>query len=141
MKIVELARERCVVCLSSEHRLAAQDTAKVEQILDEPFIAAPSNGKWRDYRTANDYRLGRPAHIVHEAATVDVELQAVATRKGISITAESTAKYYSRPSVIFRPIEDMADCAFAIGFRDGSNALVRDMVLVAKEVANRHFSV
>ena len=139
VQIVELAKERCVVCLPAGHRLARQTSVQIEQILDEPFVAAPGLGTWRSYWLGNDYRNGQPPHVVHEAATVDAELQAVATRKGISITAESTAKYYSRPGIVFLPIEDMAECAIAIGFRDTSNPLVRDMVSIAKDVADRHF--
>ncbi len=138
VEIIELARERCVVCLPIGHRLATQDTVRVEQILDEPFIAAPGAGVWRDYWLAGDYRNGNPPNVVYEAATVDGELQAVANRRGISITAESTAKYYARPGVIFRPIENMADCVIAIGFRDSKNPLVKEMVSIAKEVAERH---
>ena len=138
LEIIELARERCVVCLPAGHRLATQDTVRVEQILDEPFIAAPGTGVWRDYWLAGEHRNDNPPNIAYEAATVDAELHAVANRRGISITAESTAKYYARPGVVFRPIENMADCIIAIGYRDGTNPLVKEMVSIAKEVAERH---
>ena len=135
IQIVEIARERCVVCLPSDHPLAAQDRVRIAEILDLPIVAAPGQGVWRDFWLANSFRNGMPPAVVVEAATVDAELQAVATRKGISITAESTAKYYSRPGVVFRPVEDMADCVIGIGFRDTSNPLVRELVAVAKETA------
>lgn len=138
VQLVELAREQCVVCLPVGHMLAGQETVRVAQILDEPFIAAPGEGVWRDYWLAEQYRTAGPAKVVFEAATVDSELQAVATRKGISITAESTAKFYSRPGVIFRPIEDMEQCVIAIGFRQSSNPLVADFIAIAREVARQH---
>jgi DNA-binding transcriptional LysR family regulator len=138
IKTVELMREKCVVCLSPEHPLASQKTVKVAQILDEPFIAAPGNGIWRDYWLAADYRHGAPPKVAFEAATVDAELRAVATRKGISITAESTAKYYARPGVVFRTLEDMAECVIAIGYRESSNPLVADLIAIAKEIANSY---
>jgi DNA-binding transcriptional LysR family regulator len=137
IQIVEIAREPCVVCLPSDHTLAAQDRVRIAEILNLPIIAAPRQGVWRDYWLANDYRKGTPPQVVLEAATVDAELQAVATRKGISITAESTAKYYSRPGVVFRPLVDMAECTIAIGYRDASNLLVQEFVSVAKHVAER----
>lgn len=137
--IVELFREKCVACLPAGHRLAAQDSVQVHQILDEPFVAAPGSGIWRDYWLATGYRDGNPPKISFEAPTVDSELQAVATRKGISITAESTARYYARPGVVFRTIDDMADCMIAIGYRPSSNPLVADLVAIAKEVARAYW--
>jgi DNA-binding transcriptional LysR family regulator len=138
VKVVELMREKCVACLAPGHPLAAQASVKVAEILDEPFIAAPGNGIWRDYWLGGDYRHGMPPKVTFEAATVDAELRAVATRKGISITAESTAKYYARPGVVFRTIEDMAECVVAIGYRESSNPLVAELIAIAKDVASRH---
>lgn len=135
--ITTLATERCVVCLPEGHALARFDSLKVDQILDEPFIAAPKPGVWRDYWLAGDHRAANPARVVFEAATVDSELQAVATRKGISITAESTAKYYARPGIEFRPLLDMPHCSIAIASRTETNPLVRDLILTAKEVTAR----
>lgn len=138
IKIVELAREQCVACLPTGHRLSGQDTVVLDDILDEPFVAAPTHGTWRDYWLANDYRVGRPANVVFEAATVESELQAVATEKGISITADSTAKFYARPGVIFKPITDMAPCVIAIGYRDSANRLVRDFISVVRDISDIH---
>lgn len=138
VQIVELARERCIVCLPVGHQLALQETVKVGQILDEPFIAAPKPGVWRDYWLAGDHRHENPANVALEVATVDSELRAVTTGKGISIMAESTAKYYARPGVVFRPIDDMAECVIAIGFRSTSSPRVRDLIAIAKKVADSH---
>ena len=135
IKLVELLREKCVVCLAPQHRLTTIQSVKVADILDEPIIGAPGHGIWRDYWLATQYRDGRPPNVVFETSTVDAELRAVATRKGISITAESTAKYYARPGVVFRPIEDMEKCVVAIGYRDSANPLVADLIAIAKEVA------
>lgn len=138
LTIVELAKERCVVCLPTGHRLGAQTSVTLDDILDEPFVAAPTPGLWRDYWLANDHRVNRPANVVFEAATVESELQAVATDKGISITAESTAKFYARPGVIFRPITDMPHCVIAIGHYDITNRLTQQFVSVVKNVAAAH---
>ena len=138
IEIVELAREKCFVCLPTGHRLAKQETVAVGQIIDETFIAAPGTGAWRDYWLANQHRNGLPPKVSFEAATYDFELQAVATRKGISITAESTAKYYARPGVVFRQLHDMDECVIAIGFRDFANPLVPALIDIVKHVASRH---
>jgi hypothetical protein len=60
----------------------------------------------------------------------------VAAGKGISITAESTAKYYSRPGVVFKTIVDMRECVMAVGYRDTQNRLVDDFISVVKRVAS-----
>lgn len=132
--LVELAREPCVACLPAGHRLSQRDSVELEDILDEPFVAAPGQGIWRDYWTGAEHRTNRPARVVFEAATVDSELQAVATDRGISITAESTARFYARPGVVFKPITDMPQCTIAIGYREGSSRLTRDFVAVARKV-------
>lgn len=135
INIVEIAREKCVACMHDGHPLSLQATVRVEQLLDEPFIAAPGSGVWRDYWLASKYRQGREARVAFEAATVDSELQAVALRKGISITAESTARFYARPGVTFRTITDMEDCIIAIGYRRVASPLIRDFIDVAKTIA------
>jgi DNA-binding transcriptional LysR family regulator len=133
--VVEIAREKCVVCLPSGHRLGDRKTVTLDDILDEPIIAATSRGVWRDYWLATEYRRNRPAKVSFEASTVESELQAVASGKGISITAESTAKYYSRPGVSFKTIVDMRDCVMAVGYRHAQNRLVDDFISVVKRVS------
>jgi DNA-binding transcriptional LysR family regulator len=135
IEIVAIAREKCVVCLPTGHRLAQQETVELDDILDEPIVAAPVPGVWRDYWLANDYRVDRPAKVVFEAATVESELQAVASGRGISITADSTAQYYARPGVVFRPIVDMRECVIAIGYRGQPNRLVADFISVVNRVS------
>ncbi len=137
IEIVEFAREKCVVCLPSEHRLNSATSVSLADILDEPIIAAPSHGTWRDYWLATEHRHGRPAKVSFEVATVESELQAVASGKGISITSESTGHYYARPGVVFRPIDDMPECVMAVGFRRTPNTRVADFIEVAKLVAGK----
>lgn len=138
VSIVELAREPCVVCLPSGHRLARSSAVTIRQLMGEEFVAAPIPGVWRDYWLGGDHWEGKPPKVSFEAATVDSELQAVATGKGISITAESTAKFYARPGVEFKPILDMPTCAIAIGFKNKSRPLIHDLIAIAKTVAARH---
>jgi DNA-binding transcriptional LysR family regulator len=138
IEISEIAREKCVVCLPTGHPLASNRSVLLEDILDEPIIAAPLPGIWRDYWLANDYRNNRPAKIVLEVATVESELQAVAMGRGISITAESTARFYARPGVVFRDISNMRECTIAIGSRAAPSKLVADFIAVVKRVSAQH---
>jgi DNA-binding transcriptional LysR family regulator len=136
LNIMEIAHEKCVACFPVGHRLGDQDTVLLSDILGEPIIAASTPGIWRDYWLATEYRKGTPAKVAFEASTVESELQAVASGKGISITAESTAKFYSRPGVVFKIITDMPDCVMAIAHRPTPNPLVADFLAAAKRVSS-----
>ncbi len=134
--IVEITHEKCVACLPTGHPLAIKPTLCLEDILDEPLIAAPTPGIWRDYWLASEYRdADHPAKVVLEVATVESELQAVAMGRAISITADSTARYYARPGVVFRDITDMRECVIGIGHRGPPNALVGDFIDVVKRMS------
>jgi DNA-binding transcriptional LysR family regulator len=136
LEIIEIAHEKCVACFPIGHRLGEQESVLLKDILGEPIIAASTPGIWRDYWLATEYRMGTPAKVAFEASTVESELQAVASGRGISITAESTAKYYSRPGVVFKTISDMPDCVMAIAYRPTPNRLVADFVAAVKRVSS-----
>lgn len=132
---IVLMQEPCVVSLPDGHELAARETVSIHDVLPLPIVAAPGAGTWRDYWLACSYRSGVPPVVSHEAATVDAELQAVATGRGISITAESTARFYARPGVTFRVIHDMPMCEIAIGTARAPKIVARDFIAVAQNVA------
>ena len=137
--IAEIGHEKCVVCLPTGHPLTQKPNVVLDDILDEPIIAAPTPGIWREYWLASDYRdESRPARVVLEVATVESELQAVAMGRGISITADSTARYYALPGVVFRDITDMRECVIGIGHRGQPNRLVADFIDVVKRVSADH---
>lgn len=132
-----LVTEPCVACLASSHPLAAHSCVSVHDLLDEPIIAAPGSGVWRSYWTADAYRDGRLARIVHEASTVETELQAVAAERGISITALSTARFYARPGLAFPVISDMPMCEVAVALPPHPSMAARNFAELAVEVASR----
>ncbi|UPA27706.1 LysR family transcriptional regulator [Shinella oryzae] len=137
INIVEITREKCVVCLPTGHPLAAKETVVLADILDEPLIGAPTPGQWRDYWLAGEYRDAQhPAQVVLEVATVESELQAVAMGRAISITADSTARYYARPGVVFRDITDMRECIIGIGHRGSPTALMADFIDVVRRISS-----
>jgi DNA-binding transcriptional LysR family regulator len=137
LDVREIAREKCVVCLPTAHPLRARKSVRLVDILDEPIIAATTQGIWRDYWLANHYRRDRPARVSFETDTVESELQAVALGRGISITAESTARYYARPGVLFRPISDMDECVIAVASRPNPSRLAQEFVAICDRVARR----
>jgi DNA-binding transcriptional LysR family regulator len=114
VQLARLATEARVACLPESHRLADRDEISIYDILSEPIIGAPGEGAWRDYWLACEYRGGEPPPIVAEVATFETELQAVATGRGISITAEAAARFYARPGLRFPRIADISPCEVAV---------------------------
>lgn len=108
-----LVRERCVVCLPTGHRFAELESVDVARLLDEPIIAAPGDGPWRDMWILNGLRT-EPATVTYEAATFEAELRAVAAGQSISIMPETARRLYARPGVTFVPINGLPDCEVAV---------------------------
>jgi len=130
-----LLEEPCVACLPLGHPLAQEKSVSVYQLLDEPIVAAPSRGVWRNYWIADEYRGGRAAKVVHEAGTVESELQAVASGRGISITALSTALFYARRGVSFPVIRDMPACRIAVALPEPATIAAKNFADMAVAVA------
>jgi DNA-binding transcriptional LysR family regulator len=113
-RLFTLVREPRVACVADSHRLADREEISVDDVLDEPIIAAPGEGVWRDYWLCSEYRHGEPPPVVGEAATFEAELQAVASGRGISVTAEAAARFYARPGLRFPRIADIPPCEVAV---------------------------
>lgn len=137
VELITLVEEDCVACLPSTHRLAGQETVSIYEILDDPIVAAPGSNVWRSYWTADAYRAGRSAPVIHEASTVESELQAVASERGISITASSTARFYARPGLSFPVIRDMPACTVCVAPPAQASVAARNFAELALEVAGR----
>jgi DNA-binding transcriptional LysR family regulator len=135
IELITLIEEDCVACLPSTHRLAGETSVSIHELLDEPIVAAPGSGIWRNYWTANHYRQGGQAPVVHEASTVESELQAVASERGISITAASTARFYARPGLSFPVIRDMPLCTVCVALTREPSVAARNFAQLAVEVA------
>ncbi len=93
------------VALPADHRLADREQIPFRELYDEPFVATPvESGRWRDYWLAVDERQGNPVRIGAIAHNPDEWLNAIAHGQGVSLTPESTARFYQRPDVIYRPV-------------------------------------
>lgn len=133
VELITLTTEPRVACIPDSHPLADREQVDVADLLHEPIIAAPGRGTWRDYWLLTDHRDGEPPRVVGEAATFEAELQAVATGRGISITAEAAAKFYARPGLRFPRIADLAPCEVAVALPAGASAAARAFADVAVE--------
>jgi DNA-binding transcriptional LysR family regulator len=137
VKFTTLMEEPIVACLPASHRLARHESISIQDILDEPIIAAPGKGVWRDYWIASAYRNGKPANVVHEAPTFESELQAVAAGRGISITARAANDFYAKRGLAFPLVHDMPSCHVSLALREQAPALAQAFAQVAISVARR----
>jgi DNA-binding transcriptional LysR family regulator len=126
-----LAIEPRVACVYEGHPLAERGEVTIAELLDEPIIAAPGEGTWRDYWLACDYRRGKAAPVVAEASTFEAEFQTVASGRGISITAEAAARFYARPGLRFPRICDIPPCAVAVALPPEATSAARNFAEVA----------
>ncbi|HEX7292631.1 MAG TPA: LysR family transcriptional regulator [Conexibacter sp.] len=137
VRLATLTTEPRVACLPDSHPLAEREEIGIHEILGDPIIGAPGEGAWRDYWLACDYRDGAPPPVVAEVATFETELQAVATGRGISITAEAAARFYARPGVRFPRIADIAPCEVAVALPRSPTPAARAFADVALSVGER----
>ncbi|MEY9836885.1 LysR family transcriptional regulator [Streptacidiphilus sp. EB103A] len=132
---LDLLAEPRVACLPEGHRLAGRASLQVADVLTEPIIAAPASpGPWRDYWLLTEYRA-TAAPVVAEASTFEAELHMVARGEGISITATSASRWYTRPGIVFIPIDDLEPCRVALAWWPEDTPLVAGLVSVATHLA------
>lgn len=130
-----LRSEPRVACVADLHPLAARTEVSVADLLDQPIVAAPGSGTWRDYWLLLDHRGGGAPPVVHEAATFEAELQAVASGRGISITPATAARFYARPGLAFPVITDIAWCDVAVVLPPDPLPAARHFAQLAQRVA------
>jgi DNA-binding transcriptional LysR family regulator len=136
VELFTLMTEPRVACLAESHRLADRDEVSIGDLLGEPIIAAPGSGTWRDYWLACEYRDGVPPNVVGVAATFESELQAVASGRGISMTAEAAARFYARPGLRFPRISDIPPCEVAVALPAGATPAAQAFARVAVAAAS-----
>lgn len=113
-----LATEPRVVAMAGDHRLAAQPSVAMADLLDEPFIALPeAAGPVRDYWLATDARAGKPPVVGAVAAAADEVFEAVTAGVGVVLLAEGNAALYSRPGIVTRVVDDLTPAELAVAWR------------------------
>lgn len=131
---LDLATEQWAVCLSESHPLASRSEVAIEELLDEPVVAAPeSAGSWRDHWTATHARGGRPAIVAAVAATFEAEYLAVARGQGISFTTTEAARLFRPPGVRFVPVAGMEPARVSMTWRSDLPHVLRFVEFVRAE--------
>ncbi|MFE5585716.1 LysR family transcriptional regulator [Kitasatospora sp. NPDC056531] len=131
LRVAELSTEPRWVALPPAHPLAAREVVPFRELWDEPFVAAPSEtGAWRDYWTAADEREGHPVRIGAVVDQPDDWLSAIANGYGVALAPASTARFYARPGITYRPVSGVSPSRVGVAWApvDDDNPVVRDFV-------------
>jgi DNA-binding transcriptional LysR family regulator len=131
LRIEVLLTEPRWVALPADHRLAGCDHIAFDQLLDEPFIAAPTEtGWWRDYWLAMDERNGHPVRIGAVTNQPETWLAAIANGDGIALAPESAARYYARPGIVYRPVDGVSPSQVCVAWPpiNDTKPVVQDFV-------------
>ncbi|MFE7129276.1 LysR family transcriptional regulator [Streptomyces sp. NPDC057638] len=119
------------VALPTAHPFATRDLIPFRDLWEEPFVAAPpETGRWREYWLATDEREGNPVRVGAVVDQPDDWLSAIANGYGIALTPESSARFYVRPGVTYRPVSGVSPSQVAVAWApaDDTNPIVQDFV-------------
>lgn len=118
LRVRELFSEPRWVALASAHPLASRESIDFADLLDEPFVAAPAEtGGWRDYWLGVDERTGRAPRIGAVTDQPDEWLSAIANGYGIALAPESSARFYARPGITYRPVTGVAPSRVGVAWK------------------------
>lgn len=131
LRVEVLFTEPRWVALPTAHPFATRDQIPFRDLWDEPFVAAPpETGRWREYWLATEEREGHPVRIGAVTDQPDDWLSAIANGYGIALTPESSARFYARPGVTYRPVSGVSPSQVGVAWApaDDTNPIVRDFI-------------
>ncbi|MGW5750139.1 LysR family transcriptional regulator [Nocardia rhamnosiphila] len=139
LRVRELFSEPRVVALASGHPLVERESIAFADLLDEPFVAAPAEtGAWRDYWLGVDERADRTPRIGAVTDQPDEWLSAIANGYGIALAPESSARFYARPGITYRPVTGVAPSRVGVVWKAESDTdpVVRAFVECCTELCS-----
>ncbi|MFG2880507.1 LysR family transcriptional regulator [Streptomyces sp. NPDC048337] len=131
LRVEVLFTEPRCVALPDAHPLARRELIPFRDLWDEPFVAAPpETGRWRDYWLAADERDGHPVRIGAVTDLPDDWLSAIANGYGIALAPASSARFYARPGVTYRPVSGLTPSRVGVAWDpcEDTNPVVQDFV-------------
>lgn len=130
LEVRVLVTEPRVVALPAGHRLAAERSLRMDDLLDEGFVALPADaGPLRDFWLATADRGGREPIVAAVAAGPDETFEMIGAGAGIALVSAGNAELYRRAGVVVRPLEGAAGCELAVAWRrDERRAAALDLV-------------
>lgn len=112
-----VASETRHVALQRLHPLAARDSIRFAELLDQSFIAMPQQaGPLRDFWLAIPQRNGQPPKIAATAHNAEECIDLIATGAGVALVAESSTVSYVRPGLVTVPVNDLPPAELALAW-------------------------
>ncbi|MDP5226652.1 MULTISPECIES: LysR family transcriptional regulator [Arthrobacter] len=136
LKRLPLFVEPVVACLSAAHPLAGRSMISPAELLDEPLtVGGGHDAAWRAFWTLSAFRTPEhPARTVETSSPTE-ETELVASGVATALTAAASARYLSRPGLVYVPVEPHPGSEVALAWRaDAASEAVGLFVEVAREV-------
>jgi len=114
MTVEPLFRERRLAMLPAAHPLAGRAELTIDALAElELLQAAEAVPEWRDARRRAGLPAGRAGGHPRE---VEVKLERVASGQGVAVLPASTARFYTRPDVVARPVAGLGPSEVAVAW-------------------------
>ncbi|QGN35426.1 LysR family transcriptional regulator [Microlunatus sp. Gsoil 973] len=105
LRLEPLFHESRVAMLPAAHPLARQDELTLDELADLDLLQSPEAvPEWRDTRSRRGLPITRSAGYPRD---VEVKLEQVAAGLGAAVLPTSTARFYTRPDVVARPVRGL----------------------------------
>jgi DNA-binding transcriptional LysR family regulator len=134
LELVPLFLDPRVVMLPASHGLATRPDVELADLAEMHLVQDPAAvPEWA--AVAKEMRR-RTRSEKAASRTVEEKLELVAVGQGIAILPLSTAEFYRRPDVEFRPVRDLPPSQVALAWeRTRSSALISDFASAARTSA------
>jgi DNA-binding transcriptional LysR family regulator len=123
-----LLTEPRVAMLPAGHRLAGKETVEIAELADERLLQDPAAvPEWREVATT-------PPDDNPPAYAVEEKLEHVASGRGVVVLPLSTARFYTRPDVVWARITDIAANRVALAWEaTRRDPLIAEFAALAEE--------
>ncbi|WP_079062821.1 LysR family transcriptional regulator [Peterkaempfera griseoplana] len=133
-----LGEEQRVLAVALDHPAAQLASVSIEEAARDTVFALATTAPayWRDYHLPLVTPGGRSLRQGQEVQTCQEILSLVAAGRGVAPLAESVARYYAQPDVVFVPIRDLPTTSVALIWRTAEeNARIRAVAACAGQPA------
>jgi DNA-binding transcriptional LysR family regulator len=117
-----VATEPRLVLMPTSHPRAGERQIEFATILDEPFLALPTDaGAARDYWLAVEARGGRPPLIGAEIASTDETREALLSGLGICLVAAGNVSLFRHDDLVAIPVSGVGPAELVLAWRRGDD--------------------
>ena len=137
VRVRTVRRDRFIVALPEDHRLARRKRVKIEDLRDEDLVVHASHGRSVMHGIVMDLcrSAGFEARVRHEVAETSTLVTFVAAGLGVAVVPEPVAEL-GVPGTVYRPLvgKQGIDLVAAVRADDDSPVLARALGLLARHV-------